>query len=49
MKKQTELGEFSVIESISVIEGTPKKFGLEETVIFLITPENLIIGARKNS
>ena len=33
-KSKTELGEFSVIESISVIEGTPKKFGWEETVIF---------------
>ena len=38
-KSNTELGEFSVIESISVIQGTPKKFGLEETVIFFNNSE----------
>lgn len=35
----TELGEFSVIESISVIQGTPKQFGWEETVIFFNNSE----------
>ena len=33
-KSTTELGEFSIIESISVIQGTPKQLGWEETVIF---------------
>ncbi len=35
----TELGEFSVIESISVIQGTTKQFGWEETVIFFNNSE----------
>ena len=35
----TELGEFSVIESISVIKGAPKQFGWEETVIFFNNSE----------
>ena len=35
----TELGAFSVIETISVIQGTPKKFGWKETVIFFNTSE----------
>ena len=33
-KSTTEMGEFSIIESISVIQGTPKECGWEETVIF---------------
>ncbi len=33
-KSTSELGEFSIIESISVIQGTPKQLGWEETVIF---------------
>ena len=33
-KSTTKLGEFSIIESISVIQGTPKECGWEETVIF---------------
>ena len=38
-KSKTELGEFSVIESISVIQGTPKELGWEETVIFFNNSE----------
>ena len=35
----TELGAFSVIETISVIQGTAKQFGWEETVIFFNNSE----------
>ena len=45
-KSNTKLGEFSVIESISVMQGTPKEYGWDETVIFLIIRKHLIIIAR---
>ena len=38
-KSNTELGEFSIIESISVIQETPKKYGWDETVIFFNNSE----------
>ena len=38
-KSNTKLGEFSVIESISVMQGTPKEYGWDETVIFFNNSE----------
>ena len=38
-KNNTEPGEFSIIESISVIQETPKKYGWDETVIFFNNSE----------
>ena len=41
--------EFSVIESISVIQGTPKNSDGKKPLSFLIIRKNLIIGARMSS
>ena len=38
-KSNTKLGEFSIIESISVMQGTPNEYGWDETVIFFNNSE----------